>query len=112
MTSLIVLAEDDLAAGWKWVQAEASALYHAVAPLAARTLKAFEQAVVEGLWGAAASLVRRLPAIASLADLETALLNTLSGLGGAFLAAAEAVGSALLQSILGLLQAQARPVAA
>ena len=75
-------------------------------------LKAFERAVARDLWGAAAALVQRLPHVASLADLETALLNTLSALRGPLLAAAQALGSAILQSILGLLQAKARPVGA
>lgn len=108
MTSVIILAEDELAAGWKWVRTEAGALYHAIAPLVADALKRFEQSVIEGLWGAAATLAQRLPRIAGLADLETALLNTLATLRGAFLAAAQALGSALLQSILGLLQARTR----
>ena len=109
MTSPIILAEEELAAGWKWVQAEAGALYRAIAPLVADALKTFDRSIIEGLWGAAAALARRLPQLRSLAELETALLNTLSGLRGAFLAAAEALGSSVLQSILGLLQAAARP---
>ncbi len=112
MTSVILLAEAEIAAGWKWVQTEAAALYHAVSPIVESALKAFERSVAQDLWGAAAALVRRLPHIASLADLETALLNTLSALRGPLLAAAQALGSAILQSILGLLQAKARPAGA
>ena len=112
MTDLIVLAEAEISAGWRWVQTEAAALYHAVSPIIADALKAFEHAVAQALWGAAAALARRLVDVASLADLETALLNTLSHLGGPLLAAAQALGSAVLQSILGLLQAKARPAAA
>ena len=112
MTKLIVLVEEDIAAGWRWLQAEASALYRAVSPLVETALKAFETSVVEGLWGAAAALVQRLTHVGGLADLETALLNTLSALRAPLLAAAQALGSTLLQSILGLLQAKARPAAA
>ena len=112
MTAVVTLVEDDLSAGWRWLQAEASALYHAISPLVSSALKAFETSVVQGLWGAAAALARKLPHVASLAELETALLNTLSALRGPLLAAAQALGSAVLQSILGLLQAKARPAGA
>ena len=112
MTALIVLVEEDIAAGWRWVQAKASSLYRAVAPIVAGALKAFDTSVVESLWGAAAALVRRLTQAVSLADLETALLNTLSALRAPLLAAAEALGSTVLQSILGLLQAKVRPAGA
>ena len=111
MTNIITVAEQDLAEAWQWVQTQAADLYNAVSPLIEAPLKAFESSVVQNLWSAGVALIQRLlslwPNGMSLANLETAFLNTLSGLGGPLLAAARALGSALLQTFLGLIQAKA-----
>lgn len=109
--NIVTLAEEEISAGWTWVKTEAAALYHAVSPIVADALKAFETSVVQTLWGAAAALVQRLMHITSLVDLETALMNTLQLVAGPIAKAAESLGSAVLQSILGLLQARVRSAA-
>jgi hypothetical protein len=111
MTDVIALVEEDLAAGWRWVKTEAVAFYDAVSPLIASALAGFEHSVVQALWGAAGALVQRLLHVTDLADLETALLNTLSSLRNPLLSAAQALGSMVLQSILGLLQVHAKQAA-
>lgn len=114
MTNIITIIDTDIQAGWAWVQKEAVDLYNAVSPLVAAPLKAFEQVVVQNLWGAAAAFIANLmPALnavnlqAGLADLETAFLNTLGHLWPSLLSAAQALGSQLLQIILGSFQAKA-----
>lgn len=106
MTDVLSLAEHEIEAGWRWVQHEAQALFHAVQPMLAEALNTFETAVIETLWGAAAALVKRLGLGLGLADLETALLNSLGLAGDGLLAAAQGLGSNLLQALLGLLQAR------
>lgn len=107
MINIVLIAEQEIEAGWKWVQSEASHVYHAVMPIVQEGLSAFETAVVQDLWGAAAAFVKKALSIGSLADLETAFLNTLQSLGPNLLAAAQSFGSSMLQSTLGLLRAQA-----
>ena len=119
MTNIITVVEEDIKAGWDWVQKEATDIYNTVSPLVAAPLKVFEQVVVQDLWGAAAAFTAKLiPSLqavnlmAGLADLETAFLNTIEHLWPNLLAAAQALGSQLLQIILGLFQTKAAAAAA
>lgn len=111
MTSLIKLAEHDLAAGWAWVKTEAVAAYEWAKPFVEAPLKAFEAVVAQDFWGAAAAFVKDLVNVKSLVDLETAFLNTVELLGRQILQAAQALGSSLLQTILGMLLQHATPAA-
>jgi hypothetical protein len=108
MTSnIVVILQTDITAGWNWVKSEAVAAYNFLQPKVAPILSTFEGAVEEGLWGAAAALLTKLGGwTGSLADLETALLNVLSDLGGSLLAAAQKLGSALVQTLLGAVNTQ------
>ncbi len=104
---VIDIVEDDLEAAWTWLKGEAVVIYDAISPLWEAPLKAFEGGVVHRLWSAAAALVQKLLTVTSLADIETAFLNTIQTLGAGLLDAAKALGSVLLQSTLGLLQSKA-----
>jgi hypothetical protein len=116
MTSIVVILETDLKAGWQWVQTAALDVYSTVSGIVGEAWKTLEAVVVQDLWGAAVSLVRKLlSAVGShtdLADLETAFLNILQTLGGQLYTAAVSLGSTVLQTILGLIQAKAAPPAA
>ena len=113
MTDLITIAEQDIAAGWKWVKTEAADIYNAIRPLVTTALSTFESVVVNNLWGAAASFITQILASNPLSspktlltDLETAFLNTLEHLWPNLLSAATALGSVLLQSLLGIFHAK------
>ena len=111
--NIITIVEGDLEKGWAWVQSEAVDLYNSISGIIGSALAGFEQVVVQNLWSAAAALVSKLTgSLASgfnLADLETAFLNIIQTVGTNLLAAAQALGSNLLQSILGLLHAKLNP---
>lgn len=110
MTNLITLAEEELAAGWQWVQTTAIDLYNGISPVISSALKLFESSVIQQLWSAGAALIQKLLALwpkgLNLPNLETAFLNTVSALGGNLLPAAVSLGSSLLQAFLGLIQAK------
>lgn len=116
MASFIVILENDIKAGWNWVQTAAADVYHTVSAIASEAWKLVQPQVIADLWGAAATLVRKLLAAVgghtSLADLETALLNILQTLGHELYAAAVSLGSTVLQALLGMVQAKAAPPAA
>ena len=109
--NFITIVEDDLAKGWEWVQTAAIDLYHGISPLVTAALTGFESIVNGQLWSAAAALVAKLTGSLAtgfnLADLETAFLNIIQTVGTNLLAAAQALGSNLLQAMLGLLHAKA-----
>jgi hypothetical protein len=113
MTSIITILENDVKAGWAWVQKEAVDIYNTVHAIVGPAIAAFEQVVIQDLWGAGVTLVQKLMgavgAPTNLGDIETAFLNVVETLGGQLLAAAQALGSEALQSILGLLQMKVKP---
>lgn len=111
MTDPIALALNEIKAGWTWVKTEAADVYNALKPLVEAPLKLFQQVIVNDLWGAAAAFVQKLMTAQSLVDLETAFLNTLEHLWPNLLSAAQTLGSALLQSLLGIFQAKILPAA-
>lgn len=116
MTSFIVILENDIKAGWAWVESTAIDIYNTVSAIVGPAIKAFEQVVIQDLWGAAATLVQKLAAAigspTALADIETAFVNIAQTLGGGIYQAAIALGSTALQSILGLIQMKHLPPAA
>ena len=112
MTDIIHLAEAEIAAGLHWIKTTATAIYGAIQPMVVKALHAFEHTVVQNLWGAAAAFVQKALTAKSLVDLETAFLNTLQHLWPDLMKAAVALGSMLLQSLLGLIHAKAQPVGA
>ena len=70
-------------------------------------------AVEQTLWGAAATLLKQLGGWSgSLADLETIFLNVISRLGGDLLPILEKMGSALIQTLLGVVNVHVTPQAA
>ena len=113
MPSIITIFEKDLATGWEWVQHEGLTLFTEISTLVGPVLHTFEQTVVQGFWSAAVTVVQKvLDAVKNhtpLAELETALLNTLTSMGSGFLASAVALGSTVLQAILGMLQMKMAP---
>lgn len=114
--SFIVILENDIKAGWQWVQTAAVDVYNVVSGIVSEAWKALDPQVVQDLWGAAVALVQKLYAAlqthTALADLETAFLNIIQTLGGNLLSAAVSLGSTVLQTILGLIQAKNAPPAA
>jgi hypothetical protein len=105
MTAIITLIDEDLEAGWRWVKTEAIDLYKWGEPFVAKALKDFEATLAQNLWGAAASFVSKLTSAETLANIETAFLNTVELLSSNLLVAAQTLGSNLLQTILGALMA-------
>lgn len=106
--SLITILEDDVKAGWHWIETEAKSLYEWAQPLLLNALKAVENVAVSDFWGAVAAFVQKAQSGLSLADLETAFLNTVQLYSGNFIQAAIAIGSQLLQTILGAVLAHAK----
>lgn len=106
----IDIIEDKMEEGWQWVQTTATAIYHAVQPLWNSAVQTFETVVIQNLWGAAANFVQQVVAMGrnlNLPDLGTAFLMAVEHLGGPLWAAAQTLGSNLLQATLGLLHIQA-----
>jgi len=108
------MIEDDIKAGWHFVETEAVDIYNVLSPLIAAPLKAFEQDVVQALWGAIAGFITKIADVlkatslkAALQDLETAFLNTIQLTSQIVFRAAISVGSQILQVILGVFQAKA-----
>ncbi len=119
MTNFITLIETDIEIGWHWVEQKAIDLYNATAPIwnnVWATIKAF---TIQDLWSAAAAFIAKLMAAgpiisgrALLIDLETAFLNAIQTLKTGWIPELTALGSNLLQTLLGLIHAQAVATAA
>jgi hypothetical protein len=103
--SLITILEDDLKAGWNWLKTEAAALYAWGEPIVAAALKTFEQVVVQDLWGAIASFIQKATTFRTLADAQQAFLMTIELVSRNVFNAAISLGSNLLQTLLGAVQA-------
>jgi hypothetical protein len=113
MTSVVVILEQDLSDAWHWVQNEAADVYHTVSGLVAKAWGALEPALVQAIWGAAAALVQKLlgatNAHTALVDIETAFMNMIQVVSHDAWAAAQALGSAALQTLLGMIQLKMAP---
>lgn len=116
MTTIITIVENDIKAGWTWLQAEFVDGYNVIHSIVGPLIANFAMDVIQDFYGAAVTLVQKLQAALStptnLGDLETALLNVVESLGGQLLSTAQAMGSQALQTLLGLLQMKLTPVAA
>jgi hypothetical protein len=114
---LIKLAEEEIAEGWARVKTEAADIYYALQPIVAAPLKAFTSTVISQLWGAVAAFTAKLEqgllagGSGFLTNLETAFLNTLEHLWPNLLAAAQTLGSTILQSLLGIFVAKSAQAA-
>ncbi len=107
---LIELAKEEIIKGIDWAKSTATAIWHAIEPMWIAAAQTFEQLVIHDLLGAGAAFVQKLVAMGrnlSLPDIESAFLMAVEHFGGPLLAAAQALGSNLLQSSLGLLHIQA-----
>ena len=112
MASIIVILERDIQEGWQFVQTEAVAAYNFLKPKLESILNTGIAAVEQTLWGAAATLLKQLGGWnGSLADLETIFLNVISRLGGDLIPILQKIGSALIQTLLGVVNVHVTPAA-
>ncbi len=97
--------EHDLTLAWDWsvreTEGAAVAVWNAAKPL----FVAVEAPALAALKGFIADFLGKAGLAGSLADLETALLNELQLAEASLLATAKALGSNLLQVLIGLVKA-------